>query len=104
MLRPIFDQAPLSTRPKCYCYVNPFGSITVNAGKQFSYVTGDDPGVRIESRQGKGIFLFSKTSRPSLGPTQPPIQWESVFLLGGGKRLGREVDRSHPSSAAVKGE
>jgi len=28
-----------------------------------------------ESRQGLGIFLFSATSRPALGPTQHPIQW-----------------------------
>jgi hypothetical protein len=32
----------------------------------------DRPG--LEFRQGREIFLFSKTSRPALGPTQPPIQ------------------------------
>jgi len=29
------------------------------------------------SRQGQrwNFFLFAATSRPALGPTQPPIQW-----------------------------
>jgi hypothetical protein len=42
-------------------------------------------------------FLFSKSSRPALGSTQPPIQW-----VPGVKRLGREVDHSPPTSAEVK--
>ena len=29
----------------------------------------------LDSQQGQIIFLFSKTSRPGLGPTQPLIQW-----------------------------
>jgi hypothetical protein len=29
------------------------------------------------SRKRLGIFLFTTTSRPVLGPTQPPIQWVS---------------------------
>lgn len=33
----------------------------------------DDPG--FDSGQGKGIFLFSKTSRPAVGSTQPPTEW-----------------------------
>jgi hypothetical protein len=43
------------------------------------------------------IFLFSTTSRPALGPTQPPIQW-----VPGVKLQGREADHSPPSSAEVK--
>jgi hypothetical protein len=31
---------------------------------------------------GGKIFLFSITFRPSLGPTQPPMEWVFVFLPG----------------------
>jgi hypothetical protein len=55
-----------------------------------------------ESRQGLGIFLFTTASRPTLGPTQPPIQWVPGTLSLGVKRPGREADHSTPSSANVK--
>jgi hypothetical protein len=35
------------------------------------------------SRQGKGIFIYSKTSGPALGPTQPSVQWAPVDLTTG---------------------
>jgi hypothetical protein len=47
-------------------------------------------------------FLFSTSSRPALGSTQPPIQWVSGPLSPGAKRQGREADHSPPSSAEVK--
>jgi hypothetical protein len=34
-------------------------------------------------------FLFSKSSRPNLGSTQPPIQWVPGALSPGVKRPGR---------------
>jgi hypothetical protein len=52
----------------------------------------DGPG--IESRWGRD---FSHTSRPALGPTQPPVQW-----VPGVKRPGRGVDHLLPSSAEVE--
>jgi hypothetical protein len=55
-----------------------------------------------ESRQELGIFLFTTASRPSLGPTQPPIQWVPGALSLGVKRPGGEADHSIPSSAEVK--
>jgi hypothetical protein len=55
-----------------------------------------------DSRRGLGIFLFTAASRTALGPTQPPIQWVPGALSLGVKRLGREADRSPPSSAEVK--
>jgi hypothetical protein len=55
-----------------------------------------------ESRQGLGIFLYNTMSRPSLGPTQPPIQWVPGALSLGVKRPGREPDHSPLSSAEVK--
>jgi hypothetical protein len=55
-----------------------------------------------ESRQKLGIFLFTTVSRPTLGPTQPPIQWIPGALSLGVKRPGREANHSPPSSAEVK--
>jgi hypothetical protein len=42
-------------------------------------------------------YLFSTSSIPDLGPTQPSIQW-----VPGIKRQGREADHSSPTSAEVK--
>jgi hypothetical protein len=33
----------------------------------------------LDSRQGQESFLLSETSRPDLGPTQPPIHWERIL-------------------------
>jgi hypothetical protein len=42
------------------------------------------------------------SSRPVLGPTQPPIKWVTGALSPGIKRPGREADHSSPTSAEVK--
>jgi len=102
VLRPIFDQAPFSTRPKCYCSVHPFRSITVSVRTQFSYVTGDDPGVRIESPQGKGIFSLLQNFQTVSGAHPASYSMGTGVFSRGVERLGREVDHSHPSSAGVK--
>jgi hypothetical protein len=47
-------------------------------------------------------FLFSTSSRPALGPTQPPNQWVPGVLSPGVKRPGNEADHSPPTSAEVK--
>jgi hypothetical protein len=47
-------------------------------------------------------FFFTTVSRPALGPTQPPIQWEPGALSLVAKRPERESDHSPPSSAEVK--
>jgi hypothetical protein len=46
--------------------------------------------------------IFSMSSRPVLGPTQPPIQWVPGAISAGVKRPGHEVDHSPPTSAEVK--
>jgi hypothetical protein len=46
-------------------------------------------------------FLFFM-SIPTLGSTQPPIQWVLGALSLGLKRQGCEADRSPPTSAEVK--
>jgi hypothetical protein len=46
-------------------------------------------------------FLFSTASRPTLGPTNPPILWVPEAISAGIKRPGREADHLPPSSAEV---
>jgi hypothetical protein len=54
-------------------------------------------GLGIESRCGQD---FLHLSRPTLGPTQPPVQW--VPGLSRAKEwLGHDADTSPPSSAVV---
>jgi hypothetical protein len=47
-------------------------------------------------------FLFSTSSRPALGSTQPPIQWVPGALSPRVKRPEREAHHSPPTSAEVK--
>jgi hypothetical protein len=60
------------------------------------------PRGRSSSTDKRKNFHFSMSSRPALGPTQPPIQWAPGALSPGVKRPGREADRSPPTSAEVK--
>jgi len=57
----------------------------------------------IRFRVGAGIFfLLATASRPSLGPTQPGIEWvQGAFSLGV-KRPGNMTDHSPPSGVEVK--
>ena len=57
-------------------------------------------GPGIESRWGT---RFSAPVQPTLGPTQPPVQWVPG-LSRGKERPGRDADASPPSSAVVKKE
>jgi hypothetical protein len=52
--------------------------------------------VPVESR------IFSTSSRPTLGPTQPPTQWVTEVLTQEVKRPGRETDYSPPTFAKNK--
>jgi len=61
--------------------------------------------LRVVSQQEQGIFLLSKPSRLTTGPTKPPFQWvlpvaPSMAL----KQPGYENDCSPPSSTKVKNE
>jgi hypothetical protein len=66
-------------------------------------VFGIPTGYGLDDRGG-GVknFLFSTSSRPALGPTQPPIQWVPGALSPGVKRPGREADHSPPAITEVK--
>jgi hypothetical protein len=50
-----------------------------------------------DTQQGQDFFLFSITSRPALGPTQP---WG--LFPPGANRHGCETERSSPSDASVR--
>jgi hypothetical protein len=72
-------------------------------GNSVSIVTGyglADRGGRVRAPVGARIFSMSST--PVLGPTQPPIQWVSGALSPGVKRPERGADHSPPTSAEVK--
>jgi hypothetical protein len=60
----------------------------------------DDRGVGV--RVPVGSRIFSKSSRPALGSTQPPIQWVRGTLSLWVRRSGREADHSPPASAEIK--
>jgi hypothetical protein len=53
-------------------------------------------------RQVQDIFLFTKPSRPALGPTQSPIKAVTGVLSPVVKRPGSEVHNSPPYSAEVQ--
>jgi hypothetical protein len=61
----------------------------------------DDRGVGVPSPGRVKNILFSTSSIPALGSTQPPIQRVPVALFLGVKRPEREADHSPPISAEV---
>jgi hypothetical protein len=79
----------------------------MNRARVVGIATGyerDDRGVG-SSSPGRGKnFLFSTSSRPALGLTQPPIQRVLGDLSPRVKRLGREADHSPPASAEVNND
>jgi hypothetical protein len=50
------------------------------------------------------MFLYCTASRPAVGSTQPPIQWEPRALSQEVKLPGLKADRSPPPSAEVKSD
>jgi hypothetical protein len=54
-----------------------------------------------DSRQRQEIILYCTSSRPALGPTQPPTQWTLWALSPGAKRPERKAHQSPTSSADV---
>jgi hypothetical protein len=92
----IKDSQTLQVVIKHVCYIS-------SRGSSVSIVTRlrtERPG--FNSQQGKKFFLLTTASRPTLGPTQPLIQWVQCAVSLRLKRPGREADHSPPSSAEVK--
>jgi hypothetical protein len=77
--------------------------ISVRIGSQYSeWATSWKTEVSVfDSRQGQICLLLSTVSRPSLGPTQPPIQWVPGALSLWVKRQGRDIYNLLLSSAKV---
>jgi hypothetical protein len=65
-------------------------------------VVGIATGYGLEVRVPVGSRIFPTSSRPALGPIQPPIQWVPRALSPGVKRQGREAHHSYQTSAEVK--
>ena len=85
----------LTTSPSKMRY-NIVPNIDSGPGSVVVIVTGYDlEGPGIESQWGRD---FPYLSRPTLGPTQLPVQWVLVFP-GGKERPGHGTDPSPPSSA-----
>jgi hypothetical protein len=70
--------------------------------RSVSIATGYGLGDRDSSPGRVKDFLFSTSSKPVMGPTQPPIKWVPGALSLGVKRPGREANHSPPISAEVK--
>jgi hypothetical protein len=88
---------------------NPSGAEVNNTCKEVGSrdsSIGRATGYRLEGRVSIlnrfKILLFAIGSRPTLDPTQPPIQWVPVSFSPGVKRTGREADNSLLSSPEVK--
>jgi hypothetical protein len=65
----------------------------------------DDGAIGVRFPAGQRIFPVAFSSRPALGPTQPPVQWVPGVLSPGVKaRPGRDADHSTLSSAEVENE
>jgi hypothetical protein len=61
----------------------------------------DDRGVGVSPGRVKNL-LFSTSSRPALGSTQPPIKWVPAALSREVKRPRREAEYSPSTSAEVE--
>lgn len=57
-----------------------------------------------DPQQEQSIFPLASASKPSLGQTQPPIQWITGSLPGGKAGPGRDAHHSPLSRAEVKHE
>jgi len=68
--------------------------------KTLGYGLNDRGSIPVQG-QWWDFLLFATSSRPGLGPTQPPSQWARGAILSGVKRVGREAGQSPPSSAEI---
>jgi hypothetical protein len=94
-LRPTLQIALTSSHRHQFCFWHSSVGIATGYGL-------DDRDVKSSSPGRDKNFLFSMTSRPALGSTQPPIQLVPGALSPGVKRPRREAHRSPAVSAEVK--
>jgi hypothetical protein len=71
-----------------------------------SYYGLDDRAIEVRSPvQAKGFFSVASVSSPTVGSTQPPVQWVPGGPFPGGKaRPGRDAGHSPSSSTEVVNE
>jgi hypothetical protein len=88
---------------KCKCH---FSILVLSLFRSRDSEVGIATSYGLDGRSGRSSslgrvknFLFSRSSRPALRATQPPIQWVPGALSPGVKRPGREADHSPPTSA-----
>jgi hypothetical protein len=79
---------------------NPWSGKLKGNGTTYISSTGCTAGVSIPGRDK--IFLLPTTSRPALGPTQPPIALSPGAHSSGVKRQKSEADHSPKSNAEIK--
>jgi hypothetical protein len=87
-----------------HSFTIPFNIILLNRDSVVGAATAyglDDRGV-VDRVPVVSRILFSTSSRPALGSTQPPTQWVPEALFPAVKRPRREADNSSPASAEVK--
>jgi hypothetical protein len=79
------------------------GCLTDSVPNHIYSIVGIATGYGLDDR-GLGVRVFSTSSKPALGSTQPPIQWTPMALSQGVKRSGCEADHTHTrtTSAEVK--
>jgi hypothetical protein len=98
--RGVVSFSPRSLNPR-YPLDSRLGGPQNRSGRREEGKILDHTGTRTPTPRSSN-FLFSTLSRPALGPTYPPVQWEPGALSPGVKRQGGEADHSPPASAEVK--
>jgi hypothetical protein len=109
--------APYPSVPSYNCIITVSYDISITEDFRDHLQSLQEPGMRsrysdwLRAGRSKGRssspcrvknFLISKSSTPTLGPIQPPIQWVPGALSLRVKRLEREADHSPPTYAEVK--
>jgi hypothetical protein len=78
-------------------WVQIFSSAPTGCGLASDWLRAELQRGRSSSPNRGKIFLFSTSSRPILGPNQPPTQWVPKAVSSVVKRPGREADHSQLS-------
>lgn len=67
----------------------------------FDYTTEES---FFDFKQEQDVSAFPKSSRPSVGPTQSPVQLVPVFFFSAVRQSGRDAGCTPPSAVEVKNE
>jgi hypothetical protein len=96
----VFTQRPIILLPK---NIDLSSLINLLVVANVTRLQAASPGVQIPEKAR--LFLLSKSSTSTTGPTDPPIQWASGLLTGLERtRCARSSDYSHSYTAEVKND